>query len=217
MSEAMLLAYAPVHGLLPKPAAQPAPATIMLPPPHLGAGTVLMTALAQRKSEREFAQTPLSLQQLSELLWAADGINRPETGGRTAPSAHGLNEIDIYVALADGVYCYEPEPHRLRLKHAVDARNLTGYQDFVGTAPLDLVYVINHVRADQMPQPQREMFAGVAAGAISQNVSLYCASAGLACVVRGWLNHRLLAEALSLNEDEVPVLAQTVGRHLTEE
>ncbi|KMW48603.1 nitroreductase family protein [Ralstonia insidiosa] len=215
MSEAMLLSYAPVHGALPKPTAHTAPAAIALPPPHLGGGTVLMTALAKRKSVRAFAQTPLSLQQLSELLWAADGINRPETGGHTAPSAHGLNEVDIYVALPEGVYRYEPEPHRLRLKHAVDARNLTGYQDFVGTAPLDLVYVVNHARADQMPQSQRETFSGVAAGAISQNVSLYCASAGLACVVRGWLNHRLLAEALSLNEDEMPVLAQTVGHPIS--
>ena len=162
MSEAMLLSYAPVHGALPKPTAHTAPAAIALPPPHLGGGTVLMTALAKRKSVRAFAQTPLSLQQLSELLWAADGINRPETGGHTAPSAHGLNEVDIYVALPEGVYRYEPEPHRLRLKHAVDARNLTGYQDFVGTAPLDLVYVVNHARADQMPQSQRETFSGVA-------------------------------------------------------
>lgn len=212
MSEAMLLSYAPVRGALPKPAAHTAPAVIALPPPHLGAGTLLMTALALRKSVREFAPAPLSLQQLSELLWAADGVNRPETGGRTAPSAHGLNEIDIYVALPEGVYRYEPIPHRLHLKHAVDARNLTGYQDFVGVAPLDLVYVVNHARADQMPQPQREAFSGVAAGAISQNVAVYCASAGLGCVVRGWINHRLLAEALSLNEDEVPVLAQTVGK-----
>ncbi|KHK58280.1 nitroreductase [Ralstonia sp. A12] len=211
MSESMLLSYEPVHDVLPKPVAHSAPATIALPPPHLGGGVVLMTALAQRRSVRVFAPKPLALQQLSELLWAADGVNRPETGGRTAPSAHGLNEIDIYVALPEGVYRYEPEPHRLRLKHAVDARNLTGYQDFVGEAPLDLVYVVNHARADQMPQPQRETFAGVAAGAISQNVSLYCASAGLVCVVRGWINHRRLAEALSLNEDEVPVLAQTVG------
>ncbi|MCO5398868.1 SagB/ThcOx family dehydrogenase [Ralstonia soli] len=212
MSEAMLLSYDPVQHVLPKPTSHAAPATIALAPPLLDGDTTLIGALTKRQSVREFAPTPLSLQQLSELLWAADGINRPETGGRTAPSAHGLNEIDIYVALPEGVYQYEPGAHRLRLKHAVDARNLTGYQDFVGKAPLDLVYVVNHARADQMPEALRETFAGVAAGSISQNVSLYCASVGLGCVVRGWLNQRLLAEALSLNEDEVPVLAQTVGR-----
>ena len=211
MSEAMLPSYDPVLCILPQPTAHTSPATIALTEPLRDGGTSLMAALAKRQSVRAFAPTPLSLQLLSELLWAADGINRPETGGRTAPSAHGLNEIDVYVALPEGVYQYEPAPHRLRLKHAVDARNLTGYKDFVGAAPLDLVYVVNHTRADQMPETLRETFAGVAAGAISQNVSLYCASAGLGCVVRGWLNQRLLAEALSLNEDEIPVLAQTVG------
>lgn len=212
MSEAMLLSYDPVQHVLPQPTSRAAPATIALAPPLSDGGTTLIAALTKRQSVRQFAPTPLSRQQLSELLWAADGINRPETGGRTAPSAHGLNEIDLYVALPEGVYQYEPVAHQLRLKHAVDARNLTGYQDFVGKAPLDLVYVVNHTRADQMPEMLRETFAGVAAGAISQNVSLYCASAGLGCVVRGWLNQRLLAEALSLNEDEIPVLAQTVGQ-----
>ncbi|CAJ0887756.1 hypothetical protein R20233_03264 [Ralstonia sp. LMG 32965] len=217
MSEAMLLSYDPVKGLLPQPTSHAAPATITLAPPLLDGGSTLTAALTKRQSVREFAPTPLSLQQLSELLWAANGINRPATGGRTAPSAHGLNEIDIYVALPEGVYEFEPVAHRLRLKHAVDARNLTGYQDFVGRAPLDLVYVVNRARADQMPETVRETFSGVAAGAISQNVSLYCASTGLGCVVRGWLNRRLLAEALSLNEDEVPVLAQTVGHPAAEQ
>ena len=217
MSEAMLLSYDPVKGLLPQLTSHAAPATISLAPPLLDSGSTLAAALSKRQSVREFAPTPLSLQQLSELLWAANGINRPETGGRTAPSAHGLNEIDLYVALPEGVYQYEPVAHRLRLKRAVDARNLTGYQDFVGRAPLDLVYVVNHARADQMPEAVRGTFSGVAAGAISQNVSLYCAATGLGCVVRGWLNQRLLAEALSLNEDEVPVLAQTVGHPAAEQ
>ncbi|CAJ0779630.1 hypothetical protein LMG7141_00910 [Ralstonia condita] len=211
MSETTLLSYEPAHGVLPAPTGHTPPATMELPAPHLGGGAVLMTALAQRKSVRAFSTAPLSLQQLSELLWAADGVNRPEIRGRTAPSPHGLNVIDIYAALPEGVYRYEPVPHRLVLRRAVDARNLTGYQDFVSQAPLDIVYVINHARADQLPPPQRASFAAVTAGAICQNVSLYCASAGLATVVRGWINHRLLAEALSLNEDEVPVLAQTVG------
>jgi len=215
MSEAMLPSYDPMQHILPRPTVHTAPATIALTRPQQEDGASLMTALSKRQSVRAFAPTPLSLQQLSELLWAADGINRAETGGRTAPSAHGLNEIDVYVALPEGVYQYEPGAHQLRLKHAVDARNLTGYQDFVGKAPLDLVYVVNHARADQMPKTLRETFAGVAAGAISQNVSLYCASVGLGCVVRGWLNQRLLAESLSLNEDEIPVLAQTVGWPVT--
>lgn len=214
MNEAKLPAYAIVQNASPVPVASASPAIIVLPPPNLDVGATLLVSLARRKSVREYAQTPLSLEQLGELLWAADGVNRADTLGRTAPSARGVNEIDVYAALPEGVYRYEPASHQLRLKHAVDARNLTGYQDFVGKAPLDLVYVVNHARADQFPQAQRDLFAGVAVGAISQNVSLYCASAGLACIVRGWLNHRLLANAMSLNEDEIPVLAQTVGHPL---
>ncbi|MDN4574136.1 nitroreductase [Pandoraea cepalis] len=211
MNEAKLPAYAVVRNASPVPLASESLPVIVLPPPSFEGGASLMMSLARRKSVRDFAPTALSRQQLGDLLWAADGVNRADTGGRTAPSAHGVNEIDVYAALPEGVYRYDPASHQLHLKHAVDARNLTGYQDFVGQAPLDLVYVVNHARADQFPQSQRDTFAGIAVGAIAQNVSLYCASAGLACVVRGWLNHRMLANAMSLNEDEIPVLAQTVG------
>ncbi|MFM0326531.1 SagB/ThcOx family dehydrogenase [Caballeronia glebae] len=185
---------------------------IELPAPDIEAGAPLMTALSRRRSQRNFEDEALSPEVLGGMLWAANGINRPETGGRTAPSAHAFNEIDVYAALPGGVYRYDPQGHRLMLKHAVDARNLTGYQDFVGTAPLDLVYVVQMSRLLQIPSQLREPCATVAAGCISQNVSLYCASAGLATVVRGWINHRLLADALRLNEDELPILAQTIGK-----
>ncbi|AJG19758.1 Oxygen-insensitive NADPH nitroreductase [Cupriavidus basilensis] len=122
-----------------------------------------------------------------------------------------MNEIDIYVALPQGLYCYDTAHHRLIRKRASDMRNLTGYQDFVGLAPLDLIFVANYGRMTGLVPQQRGVFAAVSAGAIAQNVYLYCASAGLGTVVRGWLNHRALAEAMSLNEDEVPLLAQTVG------
>lgn len=211
MAESMSLTYEPVFGLRPRPTEnKPAP-HIELPAPHLGNTAPLMAALEQRRSTREFAPAALTPQQLSDLLWAANGINRPATGGRTAPSAHALYEVDIYVALPDGLYRYNVAKHRLDLKRAVDARNLTGYQDFVGEAPLDLVYVVSHSRIAKLPLQQRETFAAACAGAICQNVSLYCAATALVTVVRGWLNHRQLAEAMSLNEDEVPVLAQTVG------
>lgn len=145
------------------------------------------------------------------MLWAADGINRPASGGRTAPSAHPSNEIDIYVALPYCVYRYDAPAHRLVLKYAVDARDLTGYQDFVGRAPLDLVYVMRTSAILDMPPQQRDVFSAIAAGAIAQNVSLYCAAASLGMVMPGWINHRALADALRLNEDELPILAQTVG------
>lgn len=212
MTDFQRIEYEPTPLLPPAPASGEAPAFIELPRPHLDAGAPLMTALARRRSTRTYADTAMTLDTLGELLWAANGINRAATGGHTAPSAHGFNEIDIYVALPHGVYRYEPALDRLVLKHAVDARNMTGYQDFVGKAPLDLVYVLRSSQALSTAPQQREMFAAIAVGAIAQNVSLYCASEGLATVVRGWINHRLLADALRLNEDELPLLAQTVGK-----
>lgn len=211
MSQKQLLTYKPAPATQPPKPQGETPPVIELPQPDLRSGVPLMAALSLRASTREFAPTSLTPALLGDLLWAADGVNRPLTGGRTAPSAHAFNEVDIYAALPNGVYRYEATQHRLVLKHAVDARNMTGYQDFVGAAPLDLVYVIRMSALLSMPQSQRETFAAVAAGAIAQNVSLYCASAGLATVVRGWINHRLLSDALSLNEDELPILAQTVG------
>jgi nitroreductase len=211
MTETPLLTYHPIAGAQPRAAQGEAPQEIDLPHPVPDSGLPLITALSFRASTREFAHAPLSLDTLGSLLWAADGVNRPLSGGRTAPSPHAAQEIDIYAALPNGVYRYDPVAHKLVLKHAIDARNLTGYQDFVGDAPLDLVYVVRTSKMLEMPAPQRATFSAVTAGAISQNVSLYCASAGLATVVRGWINHRLLADALSLNEDELPILAQTVG------
>lgn len=211
MPESRLISYEPIDGLSVKPVVGESLNKMVLNKPSLESGLPLMQALSRRQSTRQFADALLTTQQLSELLWAADGINRKASGGRTAPSPHGFNEIDIYAALPSAVYRYDAQAHCLMLKRAVDARNLTGYQDFVGQAPLDLVYVVNHGRLLEMPIQQRDIFSAVTAGAIAQNVYLYCASAGLATVVRGWLNRRMLAEALSLNEDEIPILAQTVG------
>jgi nitroreductase len=211
MTDLPLLAYQAAPVLRPPLVTGETPAVIALPKPDPNAGVPLMSALAKRASSRAFAPTALPPTLLGELLWAADGINRPASGGRTAPSPHAFNEIDIYVALPNGVYRYDAPSHQLVLKHAIDARGQTGYQDFVGEAPLDLVYVVRTSRLLAMPAQQRERFSAVTAGAIAQNVALYCASAGLASVIRGWINARLLADALSLNEDELPILAQTVG------
>ena len=211
MTTMQLLSYEPAPGRAPAHTKGETPAVIELPKPDMAAGVPLMKALALRASTREFSDAPLMPATLGALLWAADGVNRPAKGGRTAPSAHAFNEVDIYAVLPNGVYRYDAPNHRLLLKHESDARNLTGYQDFVGAAPLDLVYVVNMSRLLAMPPQQRDIFSAVAAGAMAQNVSLYCASAGLGCVVRGWINHRALSDALKLNEDELPILAQTVG------
>lgn len=145
------------------------------------------------------------------MLWAAFGISRAEGNGRTAPSARDAQEIDIYAAVPGGLYIYDPFAHSLTLVAAVDARNVTGYQDFVDEAPLDLVYVADHWHMSASPSEERYAYSAVAAGAIAQNVYLYCASAGLATVVRGWFDRKALSAALRLSEHEHVVVAQTVG------
>lgn len=167
VNEIILPSYDPVQHLLPQPIFHATPAAIALTPPLLSGGGTLTAVLMRRRSVQESAPIPLLLRQLGKSLWATNDINRSRTDGRTVPSAHSLNEIDIYVALPKGVYQYEPVTHQLRLKHAVDTRNLTGHQDFVGKTSLGLVYVMNHTRVDQMPKAVREIFADVATGVIS--------------------------------------------------
>lgn len=198
-----------------QPATGDAASTTYLPAANTTGGVPLMQALAQRQSQREFDPAPLALQTLSDLLWAAAGINRPELGGRTGPSAMNAQEVDVYVALPDGLYRYAALTQTLHLVSATDVRRVTGYQDFVDTAPLDLVYVADHARMKLVPAAQREAFAFSAAGAMAQNVYLYCASSGLATVIRAWLDRDALAQAMGLSNDQSVLLSQTVGRPTT--
>lgn len=185
--------------------------SIRLPRPDTHGGIPLMQALAKRCSGREFSAEALPQVLLSSLLWAAFGVNRPESNGRTAPSALDAQEIDIYAVLPGGVYIYDAFAHSLSLIAALDARKVTGYQDFVDEAPLDLIYVADHSHMRMTPTEQRRIYSAVAVGAIVQNVYLYCASAGLVTVVRAWLDRHALGSALRLSEHESIVVAQTVG------
>lgn len=184
---------------------------VTLPVPQTSGGMPLLDALRGRHSERSFRPDPLSLEDLSGLLWAADGVNRCDSGGRTAPSAMNAREVRLYAALESGLYAYEPERHALDLVLAADARRLTGFQDFVDSAPLDLIYVANHSHGLLIPQALRGVYAAASAGAMAQNVYLYCAARGLATVVRGWLDRQAVSEALSLSAKQEVLLAQTVG------
>ncbi len=152
--------------------------TIVLPAPVKAGGIPLMEAIAKRRSAREFAPRELPLPMLSSLLWAADGVNRSD-GGRTAPSAMNAQEIDVYVALPSGAYLYDAAANALQLVAGSDIRRVTGYQDFVDEAALDLVYVADHSRMKLVPVASRESFASAAAGAIAQNVYLFAAGNGL--------------------------------------
>jgi SagB-type dehydrogenase family enzyme len=196
--------------LRPRPARGEGQPVIKLPAPDRRGGIPLMQALAKRRSSREFLRKPLPLPVLSSLLWAAFGVNR-RGGGRTAPSALDAQEIDVYVALPDGAYLYDARAHALRRVAASDLRSITGYQDFVDDAPLDLVFVADHARLRLVPAAQRESYASAAAGAIAQNVYLYAASAGLATVIRAWIDRSAIADALGLTHDQQVLLSQTVG------
>jgi len=184
---------------------------IRLPPPQTEIGRPLMQALALRHSTRSFAPRPLELQELSNLLWAADGINRPESGGRTAPSARGWHEIDVYVALPEALYRYDPATHTLMPVVARDLRPLTGVQPFVATAPLDLVYVADRSRQGNASDEVKEQYNYANTGFIAQNVYLYCASQGLVAVVRAMIDRPALAAAMGLGPEQHIILAQTVG------
>lgn len=184
---------------------------VPLPAPATSGGMPLLSALARRHSTRVYTERALSPQLLSGLLWAAGGINRPATGGRTAPSARNWHEIDIDVAAADGAWRYEPEDHCLHAVLASDVRASTGLQEFVGTAALDLVYVADLSRMEVSDPLERRFYCGADAGAIAQNVYLFCAAEGLATVVRGLVDRHGLVRALGLGARQRVLLAQTVG------
>jgi nitroreductase len=137
-------------------------------------------------------------------------VNRAD-GKRTAPSALNAQEIDVFLALPSGAYRYDAAANALHLVAATDLRRITGYQDFVDDAPLDLVYVADHGRMGMVPVTQRESYASVAAGAIAQNVYLFAACHGLVTVLRAWIDRGAIADALGLTHDQQVLLSQTVG------
>ena len=184
---------------------------IQLPPPQMDLGKPLMQALKLRQSSRSFDRKPLSMQEISNLLWAADGINRPESGKRTAPSARNWQEVDIYVTLPEGVYLYDAKAHALTPVVAGDLREATGAQEFVKDAPLNLVYVADYTRMSNVSDDDRRLFSGADVGFIAQNVYLYCASEGLAVVVRAGVNRAAFSEALKLRAEQKIILGQTIG------
>jgi SagB-type dehydrogenase family enzyme len=184
---------------------------IKLLAPQLSRGRPLMQVLKDRRSSREFSTQELPAQELSNLLWAAFGVNRSETEGRTAPSAMNMQEIDVYAALAEGLYRYDAKNHALKKIFSSDIRELTGSQPFVKDAPLTIILIADYSRAKKAPLDRRKWYASADAAFISQNMYLYCASEGLATVVRASIDRTLLAKAMRLGPDQEIIFAQTVG------
>jgi nitroreductase len=190
--------------------------SLPLPAPDLGGGLPLMQALALRESRRVYRGDELPLQILSEILWAAFGINRADKGLRTAPSAVNVQDIEIYLAAAPGLFRYDPKPHALAAVKPDDLRAATGTQDFPAGAPVNLIYVSNYGKLAPITIPELGADSSVAwawthTGFVSQNVYLYCASRGLATVVRAWVDRKPLAEKMGLAGDRYITMAQTVG------
>ncbi|MDD5505869.1 MAG: SagB/ThcOx family dehydrogenase [Candidatus Omnitrophica bacterium] len=184
---------------------------VKLPEPRIQGGMPFMQALKERKSQREFSSRELPLEVISDMLWAASGINRTESAHRTAPSAMNMQEIDIYLAKADGLYLYEVKSNALIPVVLEDIRALTGIQPFVKDAPVNLIYVADLSRMSGVSLKDSDFIAAADTGFISQNVYLYSASCGLATVVRGLIDKPALAKAMKLRPEQRIIFAQSVG------
>ena len=198
----------PVHA---RAAPAQAPGEVrLLPAPSKVGGMPLMQALALRRSTRAFSTREIPEQVLGDLLWAAYGVNRAN-GDRTAPSWRHIIAIDVYAAMADGLWLYDPKRHALVAHPAGDIRALTGQQDFPAVAPLNLVYVAHGERMSELTPENRKLFCSVDSAFIGQNVYLCCASLGLATVFRGAVDYPRLARAMRLPDEQFVTFAQTVG------
>jgi SagB-type dehydrogenase family enzyme len=184
--------------------------SIELPAPQKAGGMPLMAALAKRSTAREFDSKDLSPQQLSSLLWASFGINRPD-GKRTAPSAKNNQETDLYVVLKRGAYVYDAKVNKLNLVVRDDLRRLAGTQDFATNAPVTLVFVADLAKTGEGTPEEKRNYAYVDVGYISQNAYLFCASEGLATCARASVDRKGLGAKLKLRPDQLIVLAQSVG------
>ncbi|MCX6156818.1 MAG: nitroreductase family protein [Ignavibacteriota bacterium] len=182
---------------------------IKLIAPEKTGGMPLMEALNKRHSSRNISSKKITDQELSNLLWAAFGINRDESGKRTAPTANDSRAMDVYVIMENGTYKYSAEDHSLDMVTEKDLRNFAGRQDFVYTAPVNLVYVADYSRLKE--GSDKEIYSGAHAGFIGENVYLYCTSAGLGVVIRAWVDKEMLSKEMGLKENQKIILTQTVG------
>ena len=188
---------------------------IPLPAPVKTGGKALRQNLNERKSTRTFTSDNLSMQQLSDLLWAGWGINRPVSRLRTAPSSRNIQEIDIYVLLPGGIYLYDAELNIMKQIHGRDIRKYCGTQDFVADAPVNLVFVADMAKLGKKEGAKITdsdlLNSWANTGFIAQNIYLFCASENLGCVIRTMISRDKLATKMSLRLNQIITLSQTVG------
>lgn len=188
------------------------PKTIILNPPDKTRGLPVMKALSLRASATEFDTTSLNLQDMSDLLWAANGINRPESGKRTAPSARNAQDIDVYAVMKSGVYLYNANKHCLDFITGGDHRALVaGRQENFAVAPLFCVLVSDFSRFSSGDDSSKMVIAAYDAGIVSQNISIFCASVGLDTRVRASMDQEKLREILKLKDSQHLMLNNPVS------
>ena len=184
---------------------------IKLIEPSQSRGTDVMKALSDRKSLREYDTKELSIQDLSDLLWAANGVNRPD-GKRTAPSAMNRQEIDVYLLNKDGAYLYDHTTHTLKGLVRGDFRKaVAAQQEWAALAPVSIVLVANLEKLGDPASVNTRITAGMDAGIVSQNIYIFCAAAGLATVTRGTMNKDELKTVLNLSDTQELMLNNPVG------
>jgi SagB-type dehydrogenase family enzyme len=183
---------------------------VKLPEPNKTGGKPLMQALNERKTQRTFAETELSMQQISDMLWAASGVNR-EDGRMTAPTASNNQQVVIFIGLKDAVYEYLPKTHELKLIVAGDHRAVFSKHPFAKTAPVALAFVSNYDKMSKYNDETRWKYSCTDVGNVSQNVYLYASSEGLATVVLGGFDAEPLKAELGLGDNYVPILTQVIG------
>ncbi|GFZ40980.1 SagB/ThcOx family dehydrogenase [Bacteroides nordii] len=187
---------------------------IRLPKPNLNRNSEVMEAFANRHSTREYAAKALTLTDLSDLLWAANGINRPEEGKRTAPSAMNKQDVDVYVVLPEGTYLYDAKAHQLNLVAEGDHRGaVAGGQAFVKSAPVSLLLVSDLSRLGDAKNTHTQLMGAVDAGIVSQNISIFCSAAKLATVPRASMDTAKLKSVLKLTDTQLPLMNHPVGYH----
>ncbi len=174
-------------------------------------GVTLFKAYQGRKTSRSFSDKQISMQVLSNLLWAGNGINRPDSGKRTAPSAFNLHIVDLYVATEEGLFFYNADDSTLLLISGIDIRDATGMQKFVNKVPVNIIYVADYSKTKGVQQYEKGIYASAEAGAISQNIYLYCSAEGLSTGVRGNINKTKLSKMMGLSKHQEILLAQSVG------
>ena len=185
---------------------------IRLPKPDMNRGGTVMKALADRHSTREFAAKALSMADLSDLLWAANGVNRPESGKRTAPSAMNKQDVDVYVVLPQGTYLYDAKAHQLNLVSEGDHRDaVAGGQAFVKTAPVSLVLISDLSRFGDAKSARSQLMGAMDSGIVSQNISIFCSAANIATVPRASMDNEQLKKVLKLKDSQMPMMNHPVG------